>query len=246
MKLWNRNPRMSKALETATGIIYPRRCPVCDDIVVPRGQLICEECSTQVSFVSGAACMKCGKPLRDNGQEYCSDCMRVAHVYDRGYALFQYRSISGSVYRFKYAGRREYADYYAAEIVRKFGSVLRNLHPDALVPVPMYAAKQRKRGYNQAEVLARAIGRRLEIPVEARVISRIRNTVPMKQLSEAERRNNLKRAFNIARNDVKLLTIIVVDDIYTTGSTIDEISREFRRAGVKRIYFLSLAIGQTS
>ena len=124
--------------------------------------------------------------------------------------------------------------------------MLRNLHPDALVPVPMYAAKQRKRGYNQAEVLARAIGRRLEIPVEARVISRIRNTVPMKQLSEAERRNNLKRAFNIARNDVKLLTIIVVDDIYTTGSTIDEISREFRRAGVKRIYFLSLAIGQTS
>ena len=114
------------------------------------------------------------------------------------------------------------------------------------MPVPMYAVKQRKRGYNQAEVLARAIGRRLEIPVEAKVISRIRNTVPMKQLSEAERRNNLKRAFNIARNDVKLLTIIVVDDIYTTGSTIDEISREFRRAGVKRIYFLSLAIGQTS
>ena len=145
---------MNKVLETAAGIIYPRRCPVCDDIVVPRGQLICEECSTQVSFVSGAACMKCGKPLRDSGQEYCSDCMRVAHVYDRGYALFQYRSISGSVYRFKYAGRREYADYYAAEIVRKFGSVLRNLHPDALVPVPMYAAKQRKRGYNQAEVLA--------------------------------------------------------------------------------------------
>ncbi|MCH4190973.1 MAG: ComF family protein [Butyrivibrio sp.] len=237
---------MNKALEIAVSIVYPRRCAICDEIVVPMGHLICDECRNRPAFVSGASCMKCGKPLRDSEQEYCADCMRTVHVFDRGYALFQYRSISGSLYRFKYMGRKEYADYYADEIVRKFGSMLRSLHPDALVPVPMYAAKERKRGYNQAEVLARAIGRRMEVPVETKVISRIRNTVPMKQLSETERRNNLKKAFNIARNDVKLLTIIVVDDIYTTGSTADEISREFRRAGVKHIYFLSLAIGQTS
>ena len=68
----------------------------------------------------------------------------------------------------------------------------------------------------------------------------------MKKLDEVQRRNNLKKAFKIARNDVKLLTIIVIDDIYTTGSTADEIACEFRKHGVEKVYFLSLAIGQTT
>ena len=82
------------------------------------------------------------------------------------------------------------------------------------------------------------------IPVRADLIERTVKTAPMKDLSAAERQNNLKKAFKILRNDVKLNTIIIIDDIYTTGSTIDAMSREFRKAGVGRIYFITLAIGR--
>ena len=75
------------------------------------------------------------------------------------------------------------------------------------------------------------------------MIERTKKTVPMKELSAAERQNNLKKAFKMRYNDVELNIIIIVDDIYTTGSTIDAVCREFKKAGVERIYFISLAIG---
>jgi len=80
--------------------------------------------------------------------------------------------------------------------------------------------------------------------VETELIKRVRKTAPMKDLSASERQNNLKRAFKICRNDVKLSTIVIIDDIYTTGSTIDAMSYELRRAGVKHIYFIALSIGR--
>ena len=84
----------------------------------------------------------------------------------------------------------------------------------------------------------------MNIPVIEDLIIRVRRTAPMKDLPLTERQNNLKRAFKICRNDVKLDTVIIIDDIYTTGSTIDAMSYELRRAGVKRIYFVTLAIGR--
>ena len=112
------------------------------------------------------------------------------------------------------------------------------------MPVPIHRSKKNSRGYNQAQVIAAGLGRLLQIPVDDRLIRRVRRTKPMKDLSAAERQNNLKKAFKICRNDVKLNTIIIVDDIYTTGSTIDAMSYELRRAGVKHIYYVALAIGR--
>ena len=78
------------------------------------------------------------------------------------------------------------------------------------------------------------------------MIVRVRETAPMKGLDARTRRNNLKKAFNIVRNDVKFRCILIIDDIYTTGSTVDEIAHEFRMTGTDRIYVLTLAIGQTT
>lgn len=248
IQISNSNKRqMAKALDILTGLVYPRRCPVCDDIVTPFGETIHKECKKKIQRVTGATCYKCGKPLNENidSVEYCQDCLRIRHKYDKGYAALIYRSVSGSVYRFKYTKRAEYADFYAEIIEEVLGDKLRALKADALVPVPMYGFKQRVRGYNQAEILAKAMGRRLNIPVKTNIIKRTRNTVPMKKLDEKARRNNLKKAFNVTLNDVKLKSIIIIDDIYTTGSTIDEIAHEFRQVGVERIYFCTLAIGQT-
>ena len=237
--------------------LYPRRCPVCDepvDIVrisnkrLITGDIIHPKCYAQIKPVKGNVCMKCGKPLGKEhyDDEYCKDCQKITHVFDRGFSVFCYRSISGSIYRFKYMGRQEYAAFYADEAYKRLGKTIKRLGVEALIPVPMYEKKKEKRGYNQAEVLAKFLSEKFEIPVYENVIKRTVNTQPMKELTLRQRRNNLKKAFNIVGNDVKFKCILVIDDIYTTGSTIDEIAHEFRIAGTKRIYFLTLAIGQTT
>lgn len=231
-------------LGTLLDMVYPRRCPVCDRAVKPFGSLVCEACKEEFAYIEAPFCMKCGKALEEEGAEYCGDCMRYRHMFDSGRALYAYKSLSDSIYRFKYQGRQEYAAYYARCMQEHLGGWIRRCQADAFVPVPIHPSKRRVRGYNQAEVLARELGRAMEIPVESNLVVRVRKTAPMKDLSVAERQNNLKRAFKICRNDVKLDTVIIIDDIYTTGSTIDAMSYELRRAGVKRIYFVTLAIGR--
>ena len=243
-------------LNRALDFIYPRRCPVCDGIVgvfefrdgkIRRGGYVHRDCLKKIEYIKGPTCCKCGKPLiADKDAEYCSDCRKRKHYFTRGYSVFLYRSVSGSIYRFKYMGRREYADFYAEATRRMLGKKLKRLGIEAIIPVPMYREKQRKRGYNQAEIYARAVSKALDIPLFTGVIQRVKNTIPMKELDASRRRNNLKKAFNIARNDVKFKCILIIDDIYTTGSTIDEIAHEFRMAGVRDIYFLTLSIGQTT
>ena len=158
--------------------------------------------------------------------------------------MFEYPSMARSMYRFKYAGRKEYARFYGEQIVKKLGKTIRGWRPDALVPVPVHAARKRERGYNQAEALAGEIGRRMGIPVDFRLIKRVKKTLPQKLLDDRERQNNLKRAFKIARNDVKLKRVVIIDDIYTTGSTIDACALELKRAGVEKVYFIAIAIGK--
>ncbi len=143
-------------------------------------------------------------------------------------------------------GRQEYARFYAKETRRRLGKRLKRLGIEAIIPVPMYKGKQKQRGYNQAEVYAKELSKELGIPMYGSLVTRVKNTAPMKELDARGRRNNLKKAFNIARNDVKFKCVLIIDDIYTTGSTIDEIAHEFRMAGVDRIYCLTLAIGQTT
>ena len=224
-------------------LVYPRRCPVCDKAVKPFGSLICEECTKKIKYVKAPCCQKCGKELKDKRAFFCHDCAHKEHKYDRGMALFSYPSVADSIYRFKYQGRQEYAAYYAQRMARVLGEKILSLHPDALVPVPIHSSKKRARGYNQAEVLAKELGRILNIPIDTKLIKRVRKTVPMKELSVRERQNNLKKAFKICHNDVKLITIVIIDDIYTTGSTIDAMAYELRQAGIKHIYFAALAIG---
>lgn len=238
------NARIRAAADTAITLLFPRRCPVCDEPVKPWNALICEACASKFAYIEPPRCLKCGKHIGDSAKEYCDDCAAHRHLYDSGRALFSYRSVSASIARFKYKGRREYAAWYAACIADRLGDFIRSCRADALVPVPLHKSRLKKRGYNQAQALAEELSLRTGIPVRADLIERAGKTAPMKDLSAVERQNNLKKAFKIRHNDVKLNIIIIIDDIYTTGSTIDAMSREFRKAGVERIYFVTLAIGR--
>ena len=223
-------------------VVYPVHCPVCDEIVDEPGEKVCAECLRKIKLLTPPWCMRCGRKVED-GEEYCRDCRGSRHVFDRGRALYEYADAAASIYRFKYAGRREYADFFGEEIAEYLGDFIRQIQPDGIVPIPLHRRRYAKRGYNQAELLASETGRRLGIPVYPKMLVRVRNTVPQKKLNPQERQNNLKKAFNIGRNDVKLKVILVFDDIYTTGSTIDEAARVLREAGAEKIYFITLACG---
>jgi len=224
-------------------LLFPGRCAVCDEVSSPAGKPVCDVCRKKIRYIDEPICYKCGKRLADKDTEYCHDCMKTEHLYIRGYGLYEYESMKQSIYRFKYKNRREYAEFYGQEMKRRLGKEIGQWNAQAFIPIPLHKSKQRIRGYNQADELAKQLGKQFGIPVESKILTRIKKTVPQKELNPAERQNNLKKAFKIAQNDVKLKTIIIVDDIYTTGSTIDAASEVLLAGGAERIYFLSLAIG---
>lgn len=231
-----------RLFEDALQVLYPRRCPVCDEIAAPQGEKICPECVHKLKLLTEPWCMRCGKRVPE-GEEYCRECREKIHFFERGRALYEYGSAAESIYRFKYAGRREYADFFGEQAAEYLGDFIRSVHPDGLVPIPLHKRRRASRGYNQAELFAGALGNRMGIPVYPEMLVRVRDTAPQKKLNPEERQNNLKKAFNMGRNDVKLKSIIVIDDIYTTGATIDEAARALKEAGTQRIYFITLARG---
>ena len=147
------------------------------------------------------------------------------------------------MYRFKYAGRKEYARFYAKNIAVEFHNQTQIWQPQALLPVPIHPKRRKKRGYNQAEEIAKELGQLWNLPVVTNLVYRNKNTRPMKEIVGTDRQNNLKKAFKLGTNDVKLNTIIIIDDIYTTGSTIDAVARECRKAGIENIYFITVSVG---
>lgn len=234
---------MHAIIEKMLDYFYPPRCPICD-AVLPPGTDICEGCRKEAEAVADPMCKKCGKPIENDRQEYCSDCARGQHVYRQGRAVFLYKAgMKKSMYRFKYSNRREYARFYAKSAAKTHGSwILRN-RIEVIVPIPMYPGKRRRRGYNQAEIFARALGTELGIPVDAGMVRRVRDTVPQKALNDKERQRNLKNAFQLAPNIVKYSQILLVDDIYTTGSTMDAVAAVLLSGGAKNIYYICISIG---
>lgn len=235
--------KLTGLADMAGTLLYPVRCPVCDELVGTGPRRMCPSCRQQVRYLSGPLCFQCGKKLSDCEAEFCGDCRRGRHLFTAGRALYEYEDIAPALYRFKYGGRREYASFFGRELAQQLGDYIRSLAPDGLVPIPMYRGKQRRRGYNQAQLLAKALGRELGIPVYADLVVRNRDTKPLKELNCEERLNNLKKAFNLAQNGVKLKTIILIDDIFTTGSTVDQVSAVFLAGGSRNIYYIALAIG---
>lgn len=230
--------------ENAVSWLWPEVCPFCGR-ASSRG--ICDACKRKLAAlkIREPRCMRCGKPVLDAEQEYCYDCRHMRHYYDRGYSLWLHKEpVSTSIYQFKYHNQRRYGICYAEEIIRCYGPRIKRWAPGLLLPIPLHKKRRRKRGYNQAAVVCREIGRRLGIPVDEKNLVRSLYTEPQKILSHQERRENLKHAFTVKNSFRPVPTVLLVDDIYTTGSTIDAAAAVLKRKGVEKVYFLTISIGQ--
>ena len=115
-----------------------------------------------------------------------------------------------------------------------------------IIAVPMHWRKRQKRGYNQGEVLARKTARLLNVPFRKDLVKKVKNTDSQKDLSREERKKNLKNAFKIKEPDVELNVVLIIDDVYTTGSTVDAVAKVLQEHGVGKVYYISLCIGKGS
>ena len=200
--------------------VYPRRCPICDGLLSREEPYLCRNCVEKIHPILGARCKKCGKPVGSE-EEFCRDCSRTRHSFDRGFAPYGYHG----------------------ELEASLGKQIQRRNPEVLVPVPLHPARQRQRGYNQAEVFAEKLAEEMELPVNARLIRRVKKTKRQKELGPAERRKNLEGAFALAKpGQMKYCRILLVDDIYTTGSTVDAIASLLKVNGAEQVDFVCAAI----
>ena len=233
-------------------LLYPPRCPVCDGlrpVGAPRAHPKCRE---KLTPVGADTCMRCGKPVPEGAAEYCYDCAAKGESsFERGVSVFLYEGdIRESMVRFKFYRREEYASWYAAELLVTQGEKLRTYAADAVIPVPIHRRKMRLRGYNQAERIARELADGLELPMYADYLRRNRFTVPQKELSNHERVRNLMRALEpgpeaawLRKQHKTPRRVILVDDIYTTGSTLEACSSVLRATGVEHVMVATICIG---
>lgn len=241
---------MKEKYRKAFRLIYPMRCPGCDEILTlkNRDRGFCDWCFEEIREIEGALCLKCGKMLLDGTREYCKDCMNINHSFDANRALFLYQGpIVEGMYRFKYSNRRDYADIFSEYIVSKLDGFLKEINGDgkldAIIPIPMNEKSVKERGYNQAEALGEYLSEKIGVPCLENVILRDKSTKKMKTLDPVERRINLIHAFKYGKTSVKLRKILLVDDIYTTGATMDSVSSVLKKYGVDEIYSVCICIG---
>lgn len=191
--------------------------------------------------------MKCGKPLEVEEQEYCFDCSKSVFHYTKGYALWVYdRNVRRSIAEFKFHNCQEYCEYYVQELTHYFEAKILALAPQVLVPVPLHRSKLQERGFNQAALLAVGLGKKLGIPVVEDYLLRNQKTKAQKRLNDKERVINLADAFimNPKYQNMNYGIVLLIDDIYTTGSTIDACAKVLLQQSTKEVYFISLAIGK--
>ncbi|MBQ9863329.1 MAG: ComF family protein [Lachnospiraceae bacterium] len=205
-------------------IFFPDRCPLCERVRPFSQTGFCPECILKLE--------KAKEFEKTNTDK---------KYYDGGISLYTYESINESLYRFKYMNRPEYAKNYAEKIDQELRDWLLSLNPDVLIPVPLHKKRLIKRGYNQARELALQISKKTGIPVNETCLKRVVNTAPLKLLNREERGINMKKAFIVVENVVNFRRAVIIDDIFTTGSTINAISKQLKALGVKEVYFLTLS-----
>lgn len=205
-------------------LLYPPRCIFCDNIIPINEYIkldICASCLDKIPWVADLVCPKCGRTVAKGG--LCEDCVKSKHSYIKGWVALEYDDrVKSSIYRFKYDHSPRSAKAFAEVMYRAYSyKDIKQMKFDMIVPVPIHKNRRRKRGYNQSELLAKELSKKLNIPYR-NILKRVKDTKPQSGLSARQRYNNMVGAIEVNKCD-KFVNkkILVIDDIYTTGATVD-------------------------
>ena len=214
-------------------LLFPPRCPGCGRI----GILFCEACRAQVEPIRPAVCSRCGRPLHH--AELCADCQRTRSSLDAIFAAVVFAGpLREAIHSLKYANGRALAGPLGEYLVTAWRQTGRAA--DRIVPVPLHASRLAERGYNQSALLARVLGAEIGVPVDETLVIRRKATQQQALLNAAERRANVKDAF-VCQGNVVGLHIALVDDVCTTGSTLEACADALRKAGAASVWAFTLA-----
>jgi len=226
----------------ARGILdfaLPPRCAGCGTIVEDV-HTFCTDCWKQIEFLGSAGCVTCGTPLEATEAATCAICLAKPPRIGRSRAAVVYDDLPRSLaLRLKY-GRK----VAVAKTMARYMAPLIGDHADAalLVPVPLHRWRLWQRGFNQSGMIARELGRCTGLETNATVLRRVKRTPPLKGMNQQQRPRAVAGAFKVGdRSVVAGRTIVLVDDVLTTGSTANACARELRRAGAGRVELISWA-----
>jgi ComF family protein len=249
-------PWYYRAAESVFTVLFPSNCRICGFPLLNISRLpVCPECLASAELISGKVCSICGERVLssyaicdDDGLLRCPVCRRVDRPFERAVAYGSYEgALRELVHLLKYNGVRPAANVLGRMLAEAVAGLESSFEQSTVlvVPVPLFKGKKRQRGFNQAEVIAQAV---LKIRAAARhlqlaeVLVRTRETHSQIGLTSHQRRENLRGAFKVARaQEVTGREVLLVDDVYTTGTTATECARVLRRAGASKVWVATVA-----
>ncbi len=225
--------------------LYPRICPGCGRASDRAGRCICWDCFGRIEVLDGGLCALCGNPLTGNPRSdfICALCRQNKPSFDRARSGALFSGIMRSVlHDFKY-NNALWLTADISDIIEGVLSVGFDVNSiDLVVPVPLFRTRERERSYNQAQVLAVELAERLDRRLDTRSLKRVRATETQTRFNAAQRRVNIKDAFAVVRTQwIRGRTILLVDDVMTTGATLSECSAALKRGGARTVYAVSAA-----
>lgn len=218
---------------TLLDVLFPPRCVGCGC----RGAWICESCVARFARLTPSRCPTCSRPTVSSS--VCFWCQREAPAFTALYCAYLFEDpLRSAIHRLKYAGARHLAEPLANQVLRSIGPLPRF---DATLPVPLHPSRLSHRGFNQSGLLARSIGRSLGVPVYEDRLRRIRDTPSQIELKAPERWRNVQGAFHADLGDLVNRSVLLVDDVATTGSTLRAAALALKQAGAGRVDAIVLA-----
>ncbi|HVY12183.1 MAG TPA: ComF family protein, partial [Alphaproteobacteria bacterium] len=239
-------PALKNAAQHCLNVLLPPLCLSCDALV-ERTQGFCGKCWSDLHFIAAPFCASCGLPFEyaalmpDNAQ--CGACIAEPPLFKQARAALNYDDASRElILPFKSHDRTDYAPAFARLMQQAGGALLQA--SDIIIPVPLHPFRLFTRRYNQAALLALALGRLSRKPVRLQALRRRKSTPSQGHLSRAQRRQNVAGAFRVAPHEKKNLqgrSVLLIDDVLTTGATANACAKELLKAGAKDVRVLALA-----
>jgi ComF family protein len=233
-------------LKDISAVVFPQQCPGCSEFPDSSEKTIfCAKCEEKIHFIQGAVCPVCGINFPDSPAEshLCGDCSDQRPYFFSARAVFSFETvILEAIHRFKYK-----RDFFIGETLASYMAGFPFSDIDfsqysLILPVPLHIKRLRERGFNQSLILARAIGKKHKIPVDFSLLKRHKFTETQTGMHKNERKLNIKGAFEVInKKKIAGQNIILADDVYTTGSTVNECSKVLLKAKADRVAVLTLA-----
>jgi len=229
-----------KLIQSLFDLLYPPVCLNCKS----SDSWLCPDCLAKIAFIHPPICERCGTPKSNVGQT-CEQCQNNPLQYIDGIrsaAYFENESLRPAIHFLKYKNHKMVAAILAeilADACRRF-----NLSSDVILPVPLHSTRYRERGYNQSELLARQLGTLLDRPVNTTTLVRVRKTRSQMELGASERHQNVTDAFACGHDDLLGQVVLLIDDVCTTGSTLDACADALKQTGVAFVWGMTLAKAQ--